>query len=178
MKIGSSILMKKIYDLHSGLMSKIGAWATKGGIPVKINAKDPEYASTSSIKSVWSMLHTLKKKNLTMYPYGNWFEPGEQNFKEDKDLANEGTSFADRKTDFENWRVSLKNGFIILAKRSHSPIVPVYVTQAADGTWNIAFGEPQYAKKESDIETAKEYLQAMRKMKASLESSLSDQSKS
>ena len=171
MEIGDSFLKGFLYNTHRKIFSALGR-AYIGGIPLAINAKEPGKAIAKNIPAMREVMTTLKKKNLTIYPYGNWFPAGEQKFEE---LAAATTIAARRvapgedgfvsKDNFEDWRKSLKSGFIRIAKRTGAPIVPVYVDNT-DGKWSMNFGELIYVGKNDDIvKVGEAYLKEMRKLR-------------
>ena len=162
MEVGQSKINKIIYNTHRRIFSALVKLIT-GGIPVAINARDPGYASQVNMPAVRVIFSALKNTNLTIYPYGNWFESEEQTFEENDDLQD--GNFVDIK-DFDQWRKSLKDGFIKIAKKSGTPIIPIYV-ENKNGEWCIVFGKPIMPdKKSANNDLAKRYLAAMRELKA------------
>ena len=160
MEIGDSKINKLKYDFHRKIFSLFVKSAT-GGIPIAINAKESAYATKVNEAAKDEMMNT--KENITIYPYGNWFESGSQNFSKNEDLNNEDKFVS--KSNFEDWRISLKKGFIEVAMQTNDPIVPVYV-ENNNGEWKINIGKPIYTSfDESNVELAKKYLDAMQKLK-------------
>lgn len=158
-EVGDSRIRRMIYDIHRAIFSRLGRLLT-GGVPLNINAREPKLAQNKNFGNVREVLHRLKKQNMIIYPYGNWFRAGEQQF--DENLPAEGYAGMD---DFEKWRQSLKSGFVRFAKMSGCPIVPVYVDNTG-GEWKIRFGEPIEAPKSvSNEQLGQQYLQAMRQQK-------------
>ena len=155
-EVGKSRIMKMIYETHRKIFSALGR-AVSGGIPLAINAKEPELAMRRNIPSIKEILKTTKKKNLTIYPYGNWFKSREQKYDEQP----ADTGFVPMK-EFEKWRTSLKSGFVRIAKLTKAPIMPIYVDNT-DGIWRFTFGELIWVdKKESNEEVAQRYLDQMK----------------
>lgn len=162
-EVGDSRVRRIIYDIHRAIFSRLGRLLT-GGVPLNINAKEPKLAQRKNLGNVREVLHRLKKQNMVIYPYGNWFKAGEQQF--DENLPAEGYAGMEN---FEKWRQSLKSGFVRFAKMSGCPIVPVYVDNTG-GEWKIRFGEPIEAPKEtSNEELGQRYLQAMQLEKQRLQ---------
>lgn len=158
MKIGDSAVKKYLYEAHSKVFSALGR-AYTGGIPLAINAEEPGVAMAKNLPAMREVMRTLGEKNLTIYPYGNWFPAGEQKFEE---LGEDG--FVSQ-NDFENWRKSLKSGFIRIAQKTGAPIVPVYVDNT-DGNWRMDFGELIYVGKDDDlVKVGEAYLREMRKLR-------------
>lgn len=155
---------RKLYDIHRSVFSHVGQLVT-GGIPLNINNQDRTHAITTNATNVREMVRTLQEQdNLTLYPYGEWFPSGEQTFDANTDLNND--AFFDRNEDGARWKKSLKSGFIRMARKTQSPIVPVYVEQNK-GEWIIRFAEPiQVTDEKDDIAIAKEYLASMQQLKS------------
>ncbi len=153
--------MRSLYRLHSHIQSYIGHLLT-GGLPLNTNETSPEYAMRRNRANILRILETSKRKNLAIYPYGNWFPSGEQTFEEERDLDLVNKGFVSIQ-DFEHWRTALKEGFFNLAKKTHSPIVPTYA-EYANSEWLFRFGAPIEPDGEA-IELAKKYLAAMRALK-------------
>lgn len=159
MEVGKSKVMRFIYDIHRKIFSALGRVVSGGGVPLSINAKEPKLAMGRNVTSIKEMFSTLKEKNLTIFPYGNWFPAREQKFEDlqTDDFVPMG--------DYEKWRQSLKSGFIRIAKRTKSPIVPVYFDNT-DGHWKMEFGEPmEVDEKDDNLEVGREYLQTMQAMR-------------
>lgn len=172
-------IQEVIYKTHQKIFAVAGKWMTGGGIPVAINSQDPIGAVQSNVSQAKKIVDTLKEdesdhsqgRNVAIYPYGNWYNSGEQTFETEEALIN-GDSFAkmpDPKKDpdgFKVWRDSLKKGCFSAARLAQVPIVPVYV-ERNDKKWTISLGEPidPPAARNDEIETAKSYLEAMRDLK-------------
>ena len=139
MAVGDNPVLAAAYHAHRLVMSTIGRVVSGGGMPVYINEKEPELASSLNEKNARAILGMLRRSNVTIYPYGNWFPPGEQEFSVEHDL--DGDRFVP-KEEFERWRKSLKKGFIGMARRTGSPIVPAYMDHVSEAAWSIRFGEP------------------------------------
>ncbi len=158
-EVGNSAVKNVIYDIHRAVFSQIGRLMT-GGVPLNINAREPQLAQMNNYPNIREVLRRLKKENMIIYPYGNWFKAGEQEF--DEDLVSDGFAGMD---DYEKWRKSIKSGFIRFAKMSGALIVPVYVDNTG-GEWKISFAEPMEVPKDSDNEeVGQDYLRAMRREK-------------
>lgn len=155
-----------IYHIHRSIVSLLGRLIT-GGIPVAINTQEPMYATMTNRSAAKEITNTLKTgTNVTIYPYGNWFKSGEQTFDQATDLQHQESAEAFVKVkDFDNWRKSLKEGFIKIAKKGQAPIVPVYI-ENNNGEWIVKFGKPIKVDNEiANIDIAKQYLAAMRELK-------------
>ncbi len=161
-EIGDSAVKGLLYDLHRKIFSAIGRVLT-GGIPLAINASEPKIAQSRNVKGVLEIMNTLKSGvNITLYPYGNWFEPDEQAFTEI--IGHDG--FVPM-GDFEAWRKSLKSGPFRLSQMTEAPIWPVYVDRAEDENWAIRFGNLLYPEDYSRPEIqADAYLMAMRQLRS------------
>lgn len=163
MEIGESRVNKIIYNTHRKIFSGLVRFIT-GGVPIAVNIQAPRYALEKNRPRIREIFSTLANTNLTVYPYGNWFESGEQTFHEEDDLQ-DGANFVNV-NDFEKWRNSLKIGFIKIAQKSKAPIVPVYV-ENNNGEWCVIFGKPITPSDGiPDIDLAKTYLTCMRELKA------------
>lgn len=160
MEVGDSTVRKAAYDIHRKIFTLIGRMVS-GGVPLNINAKEPKLAQQNNIGNVKEVLQRLKEQNMVIYPYGNWFKAGEQSF--DEDLVKDGFT---QISNFDEWRKSLKSGFIRFAKMSGAVIVPVYVDNT-NGEWKISF-EPiiDAPKDASNEELGQKYLETMRQAKA------------
>lgn len=158
MEIGDSKLKELIYDIHRRVFSALGK-AYTGGIPLAINAKEPAKAMMRNLGNMREVFKTLKEKNLVIFPYGNWFPAREQTFE---DLEN---GDFEKMENFEEWRKSVKSGFIRIAKKADAEIVPVYIDNTG-GNWKIEFAEPMTVDKQTDtLEDGKKYLKQMKGMR-------------
>jgi hypothetical protein len=170
MEIGKSRVRRLIYDMHRKIAAWIGRVYSGGGIPLAINKKEPEMAAMRNLPALRKIGEVMKKGNLTMFPYGNWFEARKQEFN-DLDGREDFVSMKD----YEQWRESLKPGFIQLARKNKAPVVPVYFDNTG-GKWVMQFGEPMevpelpggYSRaeqKKEDLAVARKYLEQMQVMR-------------
>lgn len=152
-------VMTAIYDIHRVIHSWIGRLVTGGGIPININVHDSRLAASRNTANILEVFRTLKERNMTIHPYGNWFESKEQTFDEKDDL--DGDEFVSQE-EFDRWRTALKEGFFRIVHRARTPIVPVY-TEHTGAEWIFRIG-PSIEPEGATIDTAKRYLASMRKL--------------
>ncbi len=173
---------KAVYKAHRAVFSKVGQ-TVAGSLPMSINSEASSVTKEQNVGNVLDLARVLREKegNITMYPYGNWYASGEQDFSDDVSLR--GDVFMPQvdkgEPGYEEWRASLKRGAFALSWMTGSPVVPVYV-ENGDGNWVIRIGEPITAptdvpgttEKEQHGEMeramAHEYLEQMQAMQASL----------
>ncbi len=161
--IGDSSVKRAIYHTARKVIAEVTRVVSDGGVPVASNERDSSVTTEGNTGVVGEMKEALKKHNLIIFPYGSWFQSGEQDFDEKKDLAN-GEAFP-QKEPYDQYRKSLKPGFVKVATQSNIPIVPVYVHRDGEN-WSLAFGSlltPQPGTPPIDL--AKQYLASMRELK-------------
>lgn len=160
MKIGDSAVRRFVYDTHRKAMSAVGRFVADG-IPMAINKDELAYATKVNFATMKELFTSAD--NLTIYPFGHWYDSGAQDFSADAAMESDGT-FKKISTDPE-WKDALKSGFVRVAIKAGAPVVPVYVEHAEDG-WLFRFGEMIKAEgAQGPEELAERYLQRMQALK-------------
>lgn len=109
---------------------------------------------------------TLKEQSLLIYPFGNWFLPGKDNFDPQVVMADNGTEFI-APTDRKAYHASVKRGAAQLAIFNKVPILPVYGTYK-DGAWQFAVGKLIETAKRDPIDVTHDWLRAQSEMKTTI----------
>lgn len=202
MEIGNDPVKLKVYELHAKLWSLMGK-AAANTLPIHINRVEHSIAARQNVGKLKHIIRTIKgdreknlgrgymdfskvlrgdgRSNVAMYPYGNWFKPGEQEFH-DTDIWPHSMEVPEGKEPgemegFELWRRSMKRGAFTVARLSEAPLVPIYVTRF-EGKFYFNVGKPidtasleNEKPSETDYRIQQEYLAEMRTLKEETENS-------
>lgn len=176
-----------IYQMHRKAFSKAGEVAV-GSIPVSINRNEPTLAQQQNVVPVRKIIETLANRegNITIYPYGNWFESGKQDFSDDVALPAGAFSKQVAMGDdgFDVWRNGIKRGPFAMSRLSGAPVVPVYVEHDAEkGRWTMRVGEPidapidqdeSKSPRDLDAAMALQYVQLMQQLKSDFQGAVDE----
>ena len=176
------LLSELVYSAKKSVFSALGR-AALDSMPLSINRHESSRTKKDNTVQLRRIVDTLNEKsgNITMYPYGNWFKSGEQDFSDEISMP-EG-AFVKQKNDgeagYDEWRTSLKPGVFAIARMTGSPVVPVYI-ENREGNWSVCVGESIEPPQKSDIydramsldiekEMAMRYMHEMQRMKKALQ---------
>jgi len=169
MVIGDSRLKRLQYDVHRKIFSLFMKKGL-GAETVHLNKHEKELRKELNVTSKEELNQAVFDKNIAMFPFGNWFESGEQDFEEDISLPG-GTFFrsSDQPHEEANPDIRAKamhEGLFELSDQAQARIIPTYL-EVEDGHWHIRFGEPILppVDDEDRVVVAKEWLEAMRGLK-------------
>ncbi|MFN7161046.1 MAG: hypothetical protein ACK4NC_05600 [Candidatus Gracilibacteria bacterium] len=178
LEIGESKIKYLAYKTHQKVFSLLAKKAVNA-LPVNINVHEPQLIRKENKDNIQDIIDVLSpdsentqktdNTNVTMYPYGNWYEKNSQEFTDEHIIPKHAQHKSSKDKDaFEIWRNSLKVGVFQIAALTSSPIIPCYVSKQ-DDKWKLMIGEPIIVKKTADQNpyeaSMKEYIKAMQDLK-------------
>lgn len=138
------------------------------GYPIHMNALDNKTAQKRNYRDMKAILWWLKQDNLVLFPYGNWWPNGEQEFWTDESYDTQKRCFFDFEKNGEDiWHNGLKPGFVKLARTGNTGIVPLYIYKNPSWSYTIQVWALIFPWKNQDVlNVADQYLSIMQHLKS------------
>lgn len=137
--------------------------------PISLNL-DQDYNSDGVAKSIRNLFKegkaTLKEQSLLIYPFGNWFLPGEESFDPAVVMAEAGTAFI-HPSDRKAYHASVKRGAAQMAIVNKVPMLPIYSTYK-EGGWRFSVGELISTAGRDPMEVTQDWLDVQRGMQVKI----------
>ena len=126
----------RIYRRNSAFMRWILQRYIREPVGLYLNHYCDPVRVKASIKQLYSSAQEiLAKQSLLIYPFGNWFLPGQETFAPERVMAEGGKAFeSDR--DRLKYDAGVKRGMAQLSLRFKVPVLPIYGTYK-DKKWQF-----------------------------------------
>ena len=130
----------RVYKRNSAFMRWILQRYIKNPVGLYLNHYcDPVQVKASVKRLYGSAREILPNQSMLIYPFGNWFLPGEETFKPEDVMADGGKAFESDK-DRLKYDAGVKRGMAQLSIRFKVPVLPIYCTYK-DKKWQFIVDE-------------------------------------